>query len=168
MKKLKFFAIIISFSLFFRTHNAFALSKIVLGPNSMKYKGNLFCPLDKKYKGLTSNFGYRSKGFHEGVDMKAATNTNIYASHSGVVVVSKKNRFGYGNMVVIKGRGIMTVYSHNNRNLVRVGDKVEKGERIALVGSTGRSTGPHLHFEIRVPVNKKWYAVNPNFFKVCR
>lgn len=148
--------------------DSYAASKIVLGANSLKYKRNLYCPLSSKFKGLTSNFGARWNRFHEGIDMKAYFNTDIYAAHDGVVVYSDKWMRGYGYMVVIKGHGIMTAYAHNSKNFVKYGTSVKKGERIAAVGATGHTTGPHLHFEVRVPVNRKWYAVNPNFFEVCR
>ena len=148
--------------------DSYATTRIVLGPNALKYKRNFYCPLGNKYKGLTSNFGYRWKKFHEGIDFKAYPNTNIYAAHDGVVVYSTNRMRGYGNMVIIKGHGIMTIYSHNNRNLVSRGTKIKKGKLIATVGATGHVTGPHLHFEVRVPVNRKWYAVNPNFFEVCK
>ncbi len=159
---------IIGLILLFGVFDSYASSKIVLGPNSLKHKNNLYCPLGNKYKGLTSRFGYRWKKFHEGDDFKAYPNTNIYAAHDGTVVYSSSRMSGYGNMVIIKWHGIMTVYAHNNRNLVKKGSSVRKGGLIATVGSTGRVTGPHLHFEVRVPVNRRWYAVNPSFFGACK
>lgn len=167
MYHLKFLLSII-LVLLFAVFDSHATNRIVLGGNSLKYKNNLYCPLGNRFKGLTSNFGPRWGKFHEGIDMKAYTNTNIYAAHDGVVVYSDKWMRGYGYMVVIKGHGIMTAYAHNNRNFVKVGQKVKKGEKLAAVGATGHATGPHLHLEVRVPVNRRWYAVNPNFFKVCR
>ncbi len=137
--------------------------KIILGDSSLKYKHSLKFPL-KEFKKISSKFGYRWKSFHEGIDISATRNTNIYASHAGRVVYSSNRMSGYGNTIVIKGDGIMTVYAHNNRNLVHLGESVETGERIGLVGSTGRAEGPHLHFETRVKVNGKWYAVSPFFF----
>ena len=68
-------------------------------------------------------------------------------------------------MVVIKGKGVLTVYAHNKKNRVRVGERVGKGKHIADLGSTGRSTGPHLHFEVRVKdSNGKNVAVDPLTF----
>jgi murein DD-endopeptidase MepM/ murein hydrolase activator NlpD len=98
---------------------------------------------------LTSSFGRRWGRPHEGVDLAATRGTPILASESGRVIHS--GRLGdYGNAVIVKHAGTYrTVYAHASKTLVRKGQFVEKGQRIALVGSTGRSTGPHLHFEIR-------------------
>ncbi len=98
----------------------------------------------------------RSRGFstnwlspHQGLDLAASEGTPIHASDDGVVLQS--GRLGeYGNLVVLDhGGGYSTLYGHVSKSLVREGQKVRAGETIALVGSTGRSTGPHLHFEIR-------------------
>lgn len=104
---------------------------------------------------LTSPFGYRispinrRREFHSGIDLANKTGTPVYASASGIVIFSGYNG-SYGRMVMIShGQGYTTVYAHNSSNLVKVGDRVSKGEQIATIGSTGRSTGPHLHFEIR-------------------
>lgn len=98
---------------------------------------------------LTSSFGHRRGRPHEGVDLAARSGTPIFASESGRVIHS--GQLGdYGNAVIVKHAGVYrTVYAHASRTLVRKGEFVEKGERIALVGATGRATGPHLHFEIR-------------------
>lgn len=103
---------------------------------------------------ISSVFGMRADPFtgrrsiHEGVDFAARAGTEIYAVGSGVVTYSAR-RGGYGNMVEIShGNGYTTRYSHNQRNIVREGDRVYKGQLIALIGSTGRATGPHLHFEV--------------------
>jgi murein DD-endopeptidase MepM/ murein hydrolase activator NlpD len=114
----------------------------------------------------SSNFGWRidpftgQKAFHEGVDFMAETGTAVYAAGAGVVVYSDKSN-GYGNMVEIDhGNGLITRYGHASRLLVKVGDVVLKGQKIAEVGSTGRSTGPHLHFEVRdrgAPRNPEHY-----------
>ncbi len=105
---------------------------------------------------LTSNFGYRvhpiyrTKRFHGGVDFAAASGTPIKAADSGVVIYAGWYG-GYGNAVVIDhGAGLATVYGHASRLYVRVGQMIQKGQRIAAVGSTGVSTGPHLHFEVRL------------------
>ncbi|MEZ5180511.1 MAG: peptidoglycan DD-metalloendopeptidase family protein [Acidimicrobiales bacterium] len=87
---------------------------------------------------------------HAGVDLGGGTGTEIHAAAAGVVVVAEE-RGGYGNTVVIDhGGSLGTLYGHNSRLLVRVGDTVEYGQVIALMGSTGLSTGPHSHFETRV------------------
>ncbi len=95
--------------------------------------------------------------FHEGIDYAGKSGSPIIAVASGIVTWSGL-RYGYGNMVEINhGNGYQTRYAHNKKNLVTVGQKVEKGQIIALMGSSGRATGPHVHFE--VVTNGK--AVNP-------
>jgi murein DD-endopeptidase MepM/ murein hydrolase activator NlpD len=87
--------------------------------------------------------------FHDGVDIAALEGASIAAVERGEVVYSDQLR-GYGNIVIIRhAGGIASVYAHNQINLVREGQQVGRGEVIAKVGSTGRTTGPHLHFEIR-------------------
>ncbi|MCC5912145.1 MAG: M23 family metallopeptidase [Clostridiaceae bacterium] len=105
---------------------------------------------------ISSPFGYRispinnRREFHSGMDIANSTNTDIVAAGSGVVTYSGYNG-GYGRMVVIShGDGYSSVYAHNTRNLVEVGQRVKEGEVIAKMGSTGRSTGPHVHFEVRL------------------
>lgn len=98
--------------------------------------------------------GLRTQGLHgyNGVDLADSTGTPIYASASGTVIASATGGWngGYGNFVIIShANGTQTLYAHNSKNLVSVGKKVSKGDKIALVGNTGKSTGPHLHFEIR-------------------
>lgn len=100
-------------------------------------------------KRISSHFGPRHGRHHDGVDIAAKTGTSIIASANGVVKHSGWMR-GYGKVIVIKHpNGYHTVYAHNSRNIVKRGQKVSQGEVIAKVGSTGRSSGPHLHFEIR-------------------
>jgi murein DD-endopeptidase MepM/ murein hydrolase activator NlpD len=107
---------------------------------------------------VTSKFGKRPRDFHEGIDLKAKSGTPVYAAQDGKVLYAGIKIRGYGNMIVIKHRyGIATVYAHNSRLLVRTGDWVSLGQQIAVSGSTGRSTGPHLHFEVRYGVS----AVDP-------
>lgn len=99
---------------------------------------------------LTSPFGARWGRMHNGVDLGAATGTPIYASDNGVVTEAQFKDNGYGNFISIDhGNGFVTYYAHCSEILVSPGDVVAKGDLIAKVGSTGRSTGPHLHFEIR-------------------
>jgi hypothetical protein len=111
----------------------------------------------------TSNFGWRVDPFtgksamHEGVDFMSPPGTPIHASAGGVVVYSDTHP-EYGNMVEIDhGNDIVTRYAHASRLLVKVGEMVRRGDKIAEVGSTGRSTGNHLHFEVRY----KGMAQNP-------
>ena len=98
---------------------------------------------------LSSRFGHRRGRPHEGIDIAAAKGTPIYASEAGRVIFSGRMR-GYGKVVILKHAGrFRSIYAHASRLLVRKGAFVERGEKIAEVGSTGRSTGPHVHFEIR-------------------
>jgi murein DD-endopeptidase MepM/ murein hydrolase activator NlpD len=105
---------------------------------------------------ITSSFGNRLDPFlgrlalHAGIDFRAPTGTRIVATAPGTVMTAGKNG-GYGNMVEIDhGNGITTRYAHLSTILVNVGDKITTGEAIARSGSTGRSTGPHLHYEVRL------------------
>jgi murein DD-endopeptidase MepM/ murein hydrolase activator NlpD len=98
---------------------------------------------------LTSPFGRRWGRVHDGIDIGVPRGTGVMAVADGEVVFSD-NHGAYGNVVIMRhAGGMMTVYAHAERNLVRQGDKVRAGQVIARVGSTGRSTGPHLHFEVR-------------------
>lgn len=100
--------------------------------------GNRFHPIFKKYK------------LHTGIDIGAPTNTTIVASNAGTVIKAGWNN-SYGYMVMVDhGGGIVTLYAHNSSLLVKAGDVVAKGQAISKSGSTGNSTGPHLHFEVRV------------------
>lgn len=106
---------------------------------------------------LSSGYGSRWGSTHKGIDLAAPAGTSIRASDGGTVIYSGYNSGGYGYLVQIDhGNGFITYYGHNSANLVSVGDKVAQGEVIAKVGSTGNSTGNHVHFEIRknnVPMN---------------
>jgi murein DD-endopeptidase MepM/ murein hydrolase activator NlpD len=105
----------------------------------------------------TSGFGYRWGRLHKGVDWGCPTGTTVYASCAGTVIQATYSG-GYGNVVVISHPdGRMTRYAHNSKLLVKVGQYVEQGQSIALSGSTGRSTGPHVHFELYINGS----AVNP-------
>lgn len=109
---------------------------------------------------LTSRFGTRNGHPHEGLDLGAPRGTPICAAEAGRVIHS--GRLGdYGKTVIIKHAGhYRTVYAHARKTLVRKGDFVERGQRIAEVGTTGRASGPHLHFEIRrweTPLNPLRY-----------
>lgn len=112
---------------------------------------------------LTSPYGRRWGKMHQGIDLAASTGTAIFASDTGIVVESEYQNNGYGNIVKIDHQnGYVTYYAHCSELNVSAGDIVQKGDKIATVGSTGRSTGPHLHFEIR----KDDTAQNPyNFIK---
>ncbi|MGH7843880.1 MAG: M23 family metallopeptidase [Candidatus Binatia bacterium] len=96
-----------------------------------------------------SGYGPRNGSFHDGIDISAPQGTPIRAVQEGEVIYSDQLR-GYGNLIIIRhGDGLASVYSHNRKNLVREGQKVAQGEVIGEVGTTGRVSGPHLHFEVR-------------------
>jgi len=107
--------------------------------------------------------GEKNQQFHPGMDIAAKRNTPVRTSAEGVVVTSDWDDT-YGYMIVIDhGFGISTLYGHNARNLVAIGDRVTRGQTIAFVGSTGKSTAPHLHFEVRkngVHVDPRNYLLN--------
>ena len=112
---------------------------------------------------FTSNFGIRSDPFqhtarmHAGVDIPGPVGTPIYATAAGTIARAERAG-GYGNLVEVDhGKGIATRYGHLSRMLVQPGAHVERGQMIALMGSTGRSTGSHLHYEVRID----GHAVNP-------
>ncbi|HWJ03155.1 MAG TPA: M23 family metallopeptidase, partial [Verrucomicrobiae bacterium] len=98
---------------------------------------------------ISSPYGWRKGEFHDGLDIAAEKGTEIAAARGGTVVFAGWS-YGYGQAVKIDhGDGYSTLYAHTSKMLVGVGDQVTAGQVIALVGSTGRSTGPHLHFEVR-------------------
>ena len=109
---------------------------------------------------LSSSFGPRGQSFHDGIDIAAPPGTRVTAAREGSVIYADTLR-GYGNVVIVEhGGGYATVYAHNEENLVRVGEHVRQGEPIAKVGSSGRTSGPNLHFEVR----KNNIARNPIYF----
>jgi murein DD-endopeptidase MepM/ murein hydrolase activator NlpD len=108
---------------------------------------------------LTSGYGRRWGRMHKGIDIAAPIGTPVVAAAPGVVVSAGWNSGGYGNLVEIQHPdGSLTLYAHNNRILVRRGQEVAQGQQISEMGSTGRSTGPHCHFEVH-PAGRG--AVNP-------
>ena len=124
-------------------------------------------PIDRtQLRSISSSYGYRLhpvlkyRVMHEGIDLAAPTGTDIYATGNGTVVKAKRES-SYGNLVEINhGFGYRTVYAHLSKIFVKAGDSVKRGQVIGHVGSTGRSTGPHLHYEVRyrgTPVNPEIY-----------
>ena len=117
---------------------------------------------------VTSNFGFRRSPFtglrerHEGWDIGARSGSAIRSTADGVVTVAGREH-GYGKMMEVDhGYGLVTRYGHNSKNLLKAGARVKRGQIIALVGNTGRSTGPHLHYEVLlngVPMNPKNYIL---------
>ena len=110
---------------------------------------------------ISSGYGSRWGSFHYGIDIAASAGTPIYAAASGTVTYSGYNSGGYGNLIIIEhDNGVQTYYGHCKDLYAQVGQSVLKGENIATVGSTGNSTGNHLHFEIRngnSPINPYSY-----------
>jgi murein DD-endopeptidase MepM/ murein hydrolase activator NlpD len=109
---------------------------------------------------ISSGYGWRGRGFHAGLDIANDPGTTIRAARDGVVVSASYDG-AYGNAVVIShGNGVTTRYAHCSRMLVSPGQRVEAGQPIGAVGTTGRATGPHVHFEVRVNGS----AVDPRGF----
>lgn len=140
-----------------------------------KAKNNLLAAIpaiqpvrNENLKRMASGFGYRTDPFtkarkmHEGMDFTAKIGTPIFATGDGVVAKADNTVSGYGNHVVIRhGFGYETLYGHLSKYKCRAGQRVKRGDIIGLIGSTGRSEGPHLHYE----VHKNGTAVNPlNFY----
>jgi len=123
---------------------------------------------NKELKRMASGYGYRTDPiykttkFHAGMDFAAAVGTEIYATVDGVIMRADADASGYGNHVRINhGYGYMTLYGHMSKIMVRPGQRVKRGDVIGLVGNTGKSVGPHLHYE----VHKNGEAINPvNFY----
>ena len=123
---------------------------------------------NKNLRRMASGFGYRvdpiykTTKFHAGMDFSAPIGTPIYATGNGVVELTERKRRGYGNNVRINhGYGYVTLYAHLSEISVRRGQRVSRGDIIGYVGNTGKSVGPHLHYEVR----KDGKAVNPiNFY----
>jgi len=122
---------------------------------------------NKDLKRMASGFGYRldpfyhTSTFHAGMDFTAEVGTEVYATGEGRVTIVKKARWGYGNHIIINhGHGYTTLYGHLSRFNIRPGETVKRGQLIGFVGNTGRSTGPHLHYEVRKNNN----PLNPAFF----
>ncbi|HEY9889505.1 MAG TPA: M23 family metallopeptidase, partial [Candidatus Obscuribacterales bacterium] len=127
-------------------------------PNAQPLKGSLE---------VSSEFGLRRNPFggfnyelHSGIDFRGPVGTPIYATADGVVVLAQATG-GYGKHVVIDhGYGYETLYAHMSEIAVQVGDRLQRGEVVGALGSTGRSSGPHLHYEVHrngQPVNPRYY-----------
>ncbi|MDI9357693.1 MAG: M23 family metallopeptidase [Phycisphaerales bacterium] len=125
---------------------------------------------NKDLSRIASGFGsridpvYKIMKYHAGIDFAAPLGTPIYATANGVVESARFNTGGYGNNVIIDHSfGYRTLYGHMIKFVVRAGDKVKRGEIIGYVGSTGKSTGPHVHYEVRrkgIPVDPIYYFYN--------
>lgn len=110
--------------------------------------GNLCWPVSGGQ--ISSRFGERWGKNHEGIDLPGPVGAPVRAAADGEVILSTFNEGGYGNLIIIMHNNEnYTIYAHNKVNLVKKGDKVKRCQKIAELGSTGRSTGPHCHFEVR-------------------
>lgn len=129
-------------------------------PNHLLQSGEFLWPVPSSNR-LSSNFGARWGRKHEGVDIPARVGSHIVAAAEGVVVYSGDEIGGYGNITVIAHKnGFFTVYAHAKENYTKQGQRVYRGQVIAQVGMTGRTYGPHLHFEVR----KNGQAIDPTDF----
>ncbi|MGK7346654.1 MAG: peptidoglycan DD-metalloendopeptidase family protein [Candidatus Nitrospinota bacterium M3_3B_026] len=126
---------------------------------SRRVSAKFIWPL-KKFR-VSSRFGVRHSSRHDGMDLAARKGTPILAAADGRVIFSGWGPSGYGRIVIIKhDSGAITVYAHNEKNLVSEGQRVSRGEKIATVGRSGRASGYHLHFELRIsrkPVDPEKY-----------
>ncbi len=130
-----------------------------------KYVGKLIWPVGSGGGYLSSRFGRRWLSFHEGLDIAGREGLPLLAAHAGQIVYSDDRIRGYGNMIVIKGDSLLTVYGHNQENSVRIGQYVKQGEKIGILGQSGKATGPHVHFETRIKnQDGKFAAVDPLVF----
>ena len=112
------------------------------------------------YFGTRMDPFYKVHKFHEGIDFSATVGTEVYATGNGTVAEAGRNA-GYGNEIIIDhGYNYKTVYAHLSRMFVTPGQKIHRGQIIGYVGSTGKSTSPHLHYEVR----KNGIAINPIYF----
>jgi hypothetical protein len=122
---------------------------------------------NKDLKRLSSYYGYRTdpiykvRKFHPGIDFSAPTGTAVYSTGDGVVKEIANSRTGYGNTLIVDhGYGYQTMYAHLHQVKVKQGEKVKRGQLIATIGNTGKSTAPHLHYEIWKNGNK----INPVYY----
>jgi murein DD-endopeptidase MepM/ murein hydrolase activator NlpD len=148
----------------FRTTQLSALEKLLLGRQLTQQTLPAGRPVYAGY--MSSGFGERmdpfngEEAFHKGIDFAAPAGSDVSAVADGIVTWAGA-RNGFGVLVEIDhGNGYVTRYAHNSRAMVTVGEKVQRGQAVAVVGSTGRSTGPHVHFEVL----KNAVAINPMSF----
>jgi murein DD-endopeptidase MepM/ murein hydrolase activator NlpD len=122
-----------------------------------QYTGNYRWPLEAGI--ISSEYGERWGKVHKGIDIAADSGEPVYAVAAGEVIYAGDGLRGYGNVVILRHDNRLTsLYAHNTELKVKAGDEVKQGDLIALLGSTGHSTGPHVHFEFR----EGDVAVNPH------
>jgi lipoprotein NlpD len=125
-----------------RAHDARALRRDELPKGTVAFAWPVAGP-------VTSPFGQRGHNFHDGIDISAPVGAPVHAAQDGEVIYSDVLR-GYGNMIILRhGRGLATVYAHNQLNRVHEGQRVRRGDVIGSVGETGHTRGANLHFEVR-------------------
>lgn len=136
----------------YREYQLFVLEEVLRSRNLHQEVYPAGRPINKGW--ISSYYGYRNdpfdgdREFHKGIDIASKEGTEIFAVAGGVVTWADR-RWGYGNLVEINhGNGYVTRYGHCSKLLVKEGEAVKKGQVVALMGSTGRSTGPHVHFEV--------------------
>jgi lipoprotein NlpD len=121
-------------------------------------KGRFLWPVKGR---ISSRFGVRGGKLHDGIDIRAPRGTSVKAADKGSVVYVSEDFRKYGRIIILKHtKNYFTVYAHNKNNLVKLGEAVSRGERIATVGRSGNATGNHLHFEVR----KGRKVIDPLFF----
>lgn len=130
----------------------------------------IYFPMElNKLEYISSDYGlrkhpiYKKWEFHRGIDFVAKKGTNIISTCDGVVTTARKSRFGYGNLVIIYSGSYKTLYAHLDKINVKVGQKVKLGNKIGTLGSSGLSTGPHLHYEIlnnNIPTDPMFFTYN--------
>ena len=140
----------------FNTSTSIKKGGLGIFDSNIQIGNGMFCWPIPGYSAITSEFGYRTHPItgvyklHTGTDIGAPEGADFVAMADGVVVTSGTNT-AYGNMVMINhGNGIVTLYAHGSKRLVKTNDIVKQGEPVLKVGSTGFSTGPHAHFEVRI------------------
>jgi murein DD-endopeptidase MepM/ murein hydrolase activator NlpD len=129
------------------------------------YRGEYRWPLDAGL--VTSEFGQRRGTAHQGLDIAADRNVPVYAAAEGEVIYADSKLGGYGNAVIVRhDQKTTTLYAHNSTLKIKAGEKVRVNQVVALLGSSGRSTGPHLHFELREnerPLDPRAYLPKTRF-----
>ena len=148
-------------SIYFRACLFLLLISVNLGCTSRKnLKTGLLLswPLKSKTQ-ISRSFSHRSP--HDGIDMTALMNSKVFSAHEGYVIYAGSEYRGYGNLVILdSGQGWSTFYAHLNNIFVKEGRFVQRGHAIGTIGITGKTSGPHLHFELRrdkIPVDPQKY-----------
>lgn len=120
----------------------------LIPPPALPFSGAECAPVGLPVEG--SILSQRFHGYHSGVDLVVPSGTAVYATHSGIVMWAEWNTFGYGNLVIVQSGRFITYYAHNTSFNVAKGDSIGRGTIVAWSGSTGHSSGPHVHYETRI------------------